>query len=488
MPGAPMWMRPQPAFLSEVCCESGTRCCMKDENNFRFPAYTCCPSATHECHVTDGKGECHEIDLVTMPNGLPPLFTAMIDRMGRCPDGLPPASLNPETPLICSSNKGVNDAWVNSACPTDTYCAKDRNPNQNTGVCCRDSHCPAYGDCQTCVRISAHTLEPTSRPCMWLTQGDGIGGTTIPNTYDSATGMSEHNGVGGRCVATCETFPEKSCILPHASGSMCPMHNGWKNGTDYNVGSCERRCGMTGTGRSSRINVGMMAHTTPSNMTTPCCAEQPNDYCCSWDGTLADHCGTGRANNGPVCGVPISGTPNNFFNSGPGVMPPSMTAVAIQQVNGGYGGYPTPFGGGFGYPMGFAPGMYGGGPFGGGFPGFGGMYNGPFNSPMFYRNYGENTELSGEDALKAAQAENDRMFFYPAMGPNFMRPPIMPPPPPPPPAAVDQQPSAFVCSCDDDCLKDENADCCSDFFETCGAGDNETPSLADIPIWWSYDS
>jgi hypothetical protein len=310
---------------------------------------------------------------------------------------------------------------------------------------------------------------------MWLTQGDGIGGTMIPNTWDvNDDGKSVYNGVGGRCVATCATFPEKSCILPHDDAKMCPKTTTWTDGTDYNVGTCDRRCGMTGTGRSSRINQGMEAHIAQSADATDCCKATPNDYCCAWDGTLAVHCSLGRLNNNsPLCGVPISGTPNNFFNTPPGTIPPSMAAVAAQQL-------PPP---GFGYP-GFAPGF--------GYPGMGPVpMMGMYNAPMFFRNYGENTNMSEEEALKAVQAENDRMFFYPAAGPQFYRPLPPPPRPTPPPPAVDQQPTAFICSCDDDCIKDENADCCTDYYKFCGFGNQEAIGLADeatyYPTWWIYD-
>jgi len=114
------------------------------------------------------------------------------------------------------------------------------------------------------------------------------------------------------------------------------------------------------------------------------------------------------------------------------------------------------------------------------------------NTTMFFRNYGENADLSEEDALKAAQAENDRMFFYPAMGPGSFRPFVPPPPPPPPPPpSVDQQPTAFVCSCDADCINAENADCCSDYYTKCGFGDATDIGVADqdtfYPSWWIYD-
>jgi hypothetical protein len=81
------------------------------------------------------------------------------------------------------------------------------------------------------------------------------------------------------------------------------------------------------------------------------------------------------------------------------------------------------------------------------------------------------------------------MFMYPPVGPAFYRP--LPPPPPPPPPAVDQQPSAHVCSCDDLCIIDQNADCCSDYYQTCGFGDQHSISLAELdlfyPSWWIYD-
>jgi len=295
------------------------------------------------------------------------------------------------------------------------------------------------------------------RPCSWLTQGDGI--TTA----------------GGRCVASCEGFPQKSCLPAHFDAKLCPKHTLWMNGTDYNVGSCERRCGMVGTGRSSRINVGVLAHIGQSPNATDCCKSQPGDYCCSWDGMLADHCSLGRVNGGPVCGVPISGTPNNFFNTGPGTIPPTQGAWQSAQFT---WNRPRPMGyPGMGYPMGPRPmGMYGGR-----FPMFGG---GMYNAPMFYRTYGVQAGKSNDDQLKAVQDSQDKMYMYPAMGPAMYRP-MFPARAPPraPPAPIDQQPTAFICSCDDDCVTNENADCCSDYFTTCGNGNSNTGSL---PSWWIY--
>jgi hypothetical protein len=110
---------------------------------------------------------------------------------------------------------------------------------------------------------------------------------------------------------------------------------------------------------------------------------------------------------------------------------------------GGFGGYPM--GPGFGYPMmGF---------------GMGGVY-----APGFYRDYGDAS--SDEDAMKAALAEQDRLYFYAPM-PMGPRPGFYGPPPPPPPARVDQQPTAFVCSCDADCVNDKYADCCKDYWDYC---------------------
>lgn len=456
MPFAPPQFRPTPQFLTEVCCESGQRCCMKDANNLRFPAYHCCPEATHTCNVTSGKGECA---LLSSGSSNTPLFQAELDRYGRCPDGLSPVPLNPNTPLQCSSSSTVNSGWGGSSCPANTYCTKDRNPNQNTGVCCLETHCQQYTECDKCVRVEQH-LADHNRPCSWLTQGDGI--TTA----------------GGRCVASCEGFPQKSCIFPSFDARMCPKSTTWMNGTDYNVGSCDRRCGMVGTGRSSRLNVGVQAYIAQSANATDCCKTQPGDYCCSWDGVLADHCSLGRVSGGPVCGVPISGTPNNFFNTGPGTIPPTQGAWQATQAN-LYRprppmGYP-----GMGYPMGPRPmGMYGG--FG---PMFGG---GMYNAPMFYRNYGEENQSSDEQ-LKTVMEEVDKMYMYPAMGLPFYRPQFQPRPPPPPPAPVDQQPTAFVCSCDDDCVDNENADCCSDYFTTCGYGNSASAGLpGSTPSWWIY--
>jgi len=127
-------------------------------------------------------------------------------------------------------------------------------------------------------------------------------------------------------------------------------------------------------------------------------------------------------------------------------------------------GYPM---GGFGYPM-------------GGMGGFGypmGGFGGGFYAPALYRDYGSIT--NDEEGMKAAMEEHDRMFFY-APSPfggfgGFM------PPPPPPPARVDQQPSGFICSCDEECTYYKYADCCKDYFDHCSTEDKPAWFLAVFP-------
>jgi hypothetical protein len=129
----------------------------------------------------------------------------------------------------------------------------------------------------------------------------------------------------------------------------------------------------------------------------------------------------------------------------------------------------------------FPPAFYGGGPgfYGGGFS--------PFMTPFFYRKYGE---YSSEDELTkdaGLAVESDKQFFFPA--PAFMpfrpapRPPVRPPPPPPP--LLDQQPSAFICSCDSLCKMPKYGDCCDDYFTLCDPAYNPSlPVPTSIPEWW----
>lgn len=466
MPGAPSFMRPSPAFLDAVCCAGSTDCCDKDSAQRTFKQFTCCDHATEKCVVTDGKGECAALAAGETPDAH---WAEHVDLYGRCPDGGSPIVSQPGKAWECSANDEIYNDSVNK-CPTESQCVKDRRPNVNTGVCCFNSGCENWDTCETCVRTEEHLLEVgvdadgnvaeldyTDHACSWLTQGDGT------------------QTAGGRCVRSCSTFEDKACILPHSDAKMCPLTVAWQEGTNYNTGSCERRCGRTGTGRSSRINNGMASWVEANPVltaveATECCLDLPGDYCCSWDLTLATHCLQGRVPHGPVCGVPVSGTPNNFFNSGPGVIPPSMGALQASLYN-----RPPPFMGGFGYPMGgFGYPMGGMGGFGYPMGGFGGI-GGGFYAPAMYRDYGSVT--SDEEGMKAAQDEQDRMFFYaPAprgfgMGFGFGMPP------PPPPARVDQQPTAFVCSCDESCTTYAYADCCKDYFDHCS--DEEKPD------WWT---
>jgi len=292
------------------------------------------------------------------------------------------------------------------------------------------------------------------RVCSWLTQGD-------------------HYHTGPRCVQSCRQFPDKSCIVGGVSPaaiSMCPASTTNENGTNYNTGTCQRRCGMVGTGRSSRINNnGNVPPPAPiGHPTTECCTQNPGDFCCDpWMG-LAEHCTQGYVVGGPQCGVPKRGSPNTFYNTPPYAPPPyggpewgafpsfqppppPMMGPYPPPPMSPYGGFgfvgPTMGGGMYG---GFAVGgMYGGGGF---LPGAG-MYG-------------------WRETTKAAQSERMAMLLPP--------PVMFPPPPPPPPMGApyygtgplpepsDQYPSDFICSCDDLChtLYD---DCCSDYEIQCVA-------------------
>merc|ERR1719158_179721 len=170
--------------------------------------------------------------------------------------------------------------------------------------------------CQDCVtpltqaQLDALTDEErrsTQPVCSWLTQGD------------------RYN-IQPRCVTSCRHFPEKSCIVGGVSPTgtmMCPNNNDNQNGTNYNTGTCDRRCGMVGTGRSSRINNnGNSFNPLTGHETTECCREYPGDFCCDpWEG-LAEHCTPGYVRGGPQCGIPKRGSPNNFFNTHPYAPPP----------------------------------------------------------------------------------------------------------------------------------------------------------------------
>lgn len=275
------------------------------------------------------------------------------------------------------------------------------------GVCCREAHCNKHSTCKDCV-TNKDQLSPFTT-CSWLTQGD---------LYN----------VNPRCMADCSFFPGASCVLPGDTLS-CPRSDANPEGLVINTGTCAGRCGMVGTGRSSRItnNGNKVEWVSPS--ATGCCKSNQGDFCCDITGVIANHCVVGRPPSGqPLCGIPVRGTENNFFNSPP--PPPPMWAR------------PPMWGG-----------MWGGTPW---FPSFG-----------FYRSYGQ----TGDENREAAELEdNERNFFY-SPSPFGWRPDI------PRPAPTDQQFSEFICSCDSlSAPYDETSDVyfyndrCSDYDNFCSLG------------------
>lgn len=384
----------------------------------------------------------------------------------------------PDRVYRCSLDPDVLQLGGSGAiCPTGAYCAKDNSANQEEGVCCYDSTCGYADTCTECVTgtgvfISGLDEIEMDRPCSWLSQGDVLDRQP-------------------RCIRQCADYPDSSCIQPHITAYLCPRSIDNPNGTNYNTGNCQRRCGLVGTGRSSGIN---MDGNNPCidvagnpclepdfyANATECCSQIRGDFCCNNWGQLADHCSFGRQPGGPMCGVPISGQPQNFFNTAPYQMPNSAwqweTNPAAPRPRPPMFGMPPPppfFGGGF---YGGPPGFYGGG-------------FSPFMNPFLYRNYGE---FSSEDDMnKAAEGlavESDKQYFYPGAAFSNYRP--MPPPPPgpirpPPPPLSDQQPSAFTCSCDSLCSSLKYADCCDDYFTLCDPNYNSSlPVPTDIPDWW----
>merc|ERR1711966_424535 len=130
-----------------------------------------------------------------------------VDLYGRCPDGGLAAQIAPGRPMECSSNNGIYPDDGNNKCPSNHQCVKDRRPNVNTGVCCFNSGCDRNNDCQTCVRRDQHEADYQDNPCSWLTQGDEVD-------------------AGGRCVRSCNTFGDHSCILPERTLIARIMRNG----------------------------------------------------------------------------------------------------------------------------------------------------------------------------------------------------------------------------------------------------------------------
>jgi len=491
-----------PQSLSSVCCPSKAECCPTEfyapgsgtSNQIvnQAPSFTCCDKdAGHACNLdtTTGKGVCAT---ATDPATFTPMntWTSVLDGEGRCSaDGGLPLQNGPNRAYRCSVNVLLPFA---RGCPTDSVCTKDRQPNANSGVCCRTSHCQDHTTCQSCVtpltkaQVDANAAadpKVDQQPvCSWLTQGDQFN-------------------VNPRCVTSCRNFPEKSCIVGGVSpigADLCPNTNANQNGTDYNTGTCERRCGMVGTGRSSRINNnGNQWEPIEGHTTTDCCTKYSGDFCCDPYMGLAAHCTAGFVFEGPQCGVPKRGSPNNFFNTAPYAPPPYMSSGPTLWGSQGFAPQgpqfspygPQPFGPqpygpqmGFGAYGGFQqqPGMYGGfgmqgGMYGGGF-GMqqGGMYGGGFG--MQGGMVGMYGWRSGEE--RATDSERNAFytpqFFGPQFGPQFA-----PPPPQVPfwgpvngeemPNPSDQFASNYICSCDSGVGGCEaHDDCCSDFAIKCG--------------------
>jgi hypothetical protein len=370
------------------------------------------------------------------------------------------------------------------ACPTGSECVRDLQDNQNTGVCCSTNHtCAQYHTCENCMKAPVpqdivFPGQPPRQPCAWLSQGD----------LDNQT---------PRCVQSCDNFPGKSCIMRFGSEAesvrRCPYSNnatyGSVNGTWYNTGTCNRRCGLVGTGRSSRIN--NQANFPVSNATIAadaiqCCKDYMGDHCCDNYGRLASHCQNGRVPQGPLCGVPIRGTPNNFFNEPPPMYGPPPPMMGPYFGPGPMmGPPPMPF---FGAPM-YGPSMYGMGAmqgFGGFAPGLGGFGMGGFGMGGFgmggfgmyggmggmYGPFFRDGGFDGDSDVAAPDLKQMWALPPPNFGP-YPPPPPPGPPPPEPPAPVDQQPSEFVCSCDSQCLHTYN-DCCRDYAEFCIIPTNST--------------
>jgi len=458
-------------FLSQVCCGAGEQCCMKDQSNTFQPSYTCCNRPEQVCNYTDGKGSCEDAGL--LDNSFP--YAYQLDNYGRCPeDGGLPIFTRPNVVFRCSLSSLVQGLNSAATCPTGSYCAKDNSANQEEGVCCYDTTCGYADDCEECVKgtglFFAGVGDPIEmdRPCSWLSQGDVL---------DQRP----------RCVRQCQDFPEQSCILPHPDARLCPRSVDFPNGTNYNTGTCRRRCGLVGTGRSDRINMDGNNPCVSDDAgnsfcddrdlllanATACCSEVQGDFCCNTLLQLADHCSFGRIPGGPMCGVPIAGQPSNFFNTAPYQIPNSAGAW---QTNPNaprpipFRPPPMPF---------FGPGFYGGGPPMGMY-GFPAMMN-PFIMGM-YGNF-RSIDEAKSTLSKELTEEMDKQFFIPAAGTAMFRP-LPPPRGPPPPPMVNQQPSAFICSCDQNCKLVNNADCCDDFFTLCDEDIDEATPEANRPLWW----
>lgn len=437
VPGAPQfpWGPPPPPplpFLQAVCCAEFTTCCPVDFTAFQ-PQYKCCPS-DQTCNITGNKGTCVAYNN-SITNGMTPSSGYHLTGSGLCPaDGSLPAEERPGVPFYCSLNILIPNRRI---CPIGMRCVKDRTPNVNNGVCCLDSHCGERVTCADCV--TPNNTVPTTglvngdpfppQPvCSWLSQGDAYN-------------------VAPRCVQNCDNFPDKSCIGPNRV-MECPYNATSGTGRKYNTGNCVRRCGLTGTGRSSRItNDGLPP---PANATinkTACCGTFGGDYCCDSWGATARHCTLGYVLGGPQCGIPIRGTPNNYFNTPPYQIPPvyqnPFYRPPVQQQP---------------WPMPYIP---------------------------YWRSGASDSEVKSATEQKMA-LENKKQFFYPPMpfvpympGPvwNPYRRPVVPQRPIVP---LDQQPSPYICSCDVSC--GTYNDCCEDYADNCLKFNSTSPTSAPTEL------
>lgn len=501
MPPPPPGYLPEPWFLEQVCCAASSQCCPEDEKAAPYVKYDCCGSDKPFCAIDgDGKGVCGTN--ATTPYNQPSGF---LDGLGRCPAGEFPLTVAPQQPWKCSTNANI----ANADCPTNHICAKDNSNNANSGVCCRSSGCDTFTNCTGCA--SADAVDNKRRGCSWLTQGD---------LYNPM----------GRCVETCQNFPSASCIIGGLTASTasdrCPLSPSNPNGTQFNTGSCERRCGLIGTGRSSRINNGTnpviwqydaeQVGTAGLSSTVPAFN---NTYSGVSPTACRDMCDQMYSCEGYSIGVTGGGggfspetTDCAIYTGSPLVVPGPVWAgkdAVLTWVKNGSMYEPTACC--KDYPGDYCCNAWGqvqtncawgaqaGGPkcgvpirgtpwtlsapppppqqpyyppFGPARPPFPPTY--VFRPPMFWRDTVNSDKGYNDKSDRDSKALAKWYLFPPYMPPPFPPPPPPrpPPPPPPPPQPIDQFPSQFVCSCDPECRHKYN-DCCDDFASYC-CGVNNT--------------
>lgn len=432
---------PPPGFLQEVCCKRSEICCPRDQANWN-PSFKCCDRATEKCTITDKKGECETLGTDEDPT--PEVLH--LETSGQCPeDGSIPLEIRPAEVWRCTLNSDVSGY----TCPDDSHCVRDNSGNKNSGVCCRDTTetdsdghttvigCNKYTDCKSCVINEDNEVKAN---CGWLSQG------SLQNNFP-------------RCVENCDNFPQKSCILPHREGNMCPvdaeMGDTENNSTVVNTGTCKKRCNYVGTGRAAGVNNNGNRPTTPGVNTTvttdACCMDYSGDYCCDKWGQIAAHCTRGRVRDGPLCGIPTRGTPNALYVPEYEPLGPYMPALQGSPWPSPYGQFPI-----YGQPYGYGPvspnlpyGPYGPRPYGPGPVPYGPSPYGPWRS-------GEESEVLSPKELKQQLMMPPPPAFYPMPPPNYQRRI---------PTVAQINPSPFVCSCDETCS--EMDDCCDDYSDEC---------------------